>query len=28
VGPRLEPQVFSVLRDINPTIEIYARDPK
>jgi fibro-slime domain-containing protein len=28
VGPRLEPQVFSVLRDINPTIEIYARAPR
>jgi fibro-slime domain-containing protein len=26
VGPRLETEVYSVLRDINPTIEIYARD--
>lgn len=27
VGPRLEISVLSILRDINPTIEIYARDP-
>ena len=26
VGPRLEPRVFSTLRNINPTIEIYERD--
>lgn len=26
VGPRLDVPVFSFLRDINPTIEIYARD--
>jgi len=25
VGPRLETSVFSVLRNINPTIEIYQR---
>jgi hypothetical protein len=25
VGPRLETEVYSVLRDINPTIEIYQR---
>ncbi|MCC7416677.1 MAG: glycosyltransferase family 39 protein [Acidobacteria bacterium] len=26
VGPRLEPRVLSILRGINPTIEIYARN--
>jgi hypothetical protein len=26
-GPRLETQVYSMLREINPTIEIYARTP-
>lgn len=28
VGPRLDTQVYSVLRDINPTIEIYGREPE
>jgi fibro-slime domain-containing protein len=27
VGPRLETRVYSILRDINPTIEIYGREP-
>jgi hypothetical protein len=26
VGPRLEPQAFSTLRNINPTIEVFRRE--